>query len=488
MAVATVASRRDFGQALRSRAGLGQPRGRARSWPPGVPEQEQAGSGPALPLHSLLLVAALAAAVANQGAYYRAGQWLVAILLMAAVLVAVRARPWSRHDTRFSPLWASAALAGWVLVRAALGHDLSAAVPALALLAGVVAVVTVSRRSPHPDALASAALAVGALVAFTGWVGVAWRLSPWALESQGLWRAATSLTYANVAAAVLAMLAPLALGRLVERPACPTAAVTTSLLLVGLGATLSRGGVLALAAGVVILSALLGAGPVARAALAPAIGAAVVLAGLVPSMPASSPPRPIPAALALVAGLGLAAGLPLLWGVRRRGRALLAALTVAVVVALGAGTHPRQAMGVVVDTRLTVSSPDRTEALQAGMRVAASHPVLGVGPGRALLSWVGPDGRTFVTEYAHNEYLQVLVELGVVGLALVLALFAGIARELQRGRSAGSSHSRWAGGAAGLVALAVGSAFDFLWHVPAIPLVGALLIGITTPQIRKEEP
>jgi hypothetical protein len=35
--------------------------------------------------------------------------------------------------------------------------------------------------------------------------------------------------------------------------------------------------------------------------------------------------------------------------------------------------------------------------------------------------------------------------------------------------------------AAGLVALAVHSGLDFLWHVPAIPLLSALLIGLTTP-------
>ncbi|MDQ4132789.1 MAG: hypothetical protein M3179_06175 [Actinomycetota bacterium] len=87
-----------------------------------------------LPGHSLLFVAALAAAALNQGAYYRAAQWPLAILLLAALVAALRACPWSVRDTRFWPVWAAVLLGGWVVIRAALAHDPSAAVPTLALL------------------------------------------------------------------------------------------------------------------------------------------------------------------------------------------------------------------------------------------------------------------------------------------------------------------------------------------------------------------
>ena len=442
-----------------------------------------------LPGHSLLLVATLAAAAANQGAYYGRGQLLVGVLLLGALIAALVARPWSGQDLRFAPLWPAVGLAGWALLRAVVGDDVSAALPTVALLAGVVAVWTIARRTTDVDALASAVLAVGALVALSGWSGVAWRISPWALPDQGLWRAATSLTYANAAAAVLALLALLSLGRLVGRPGSPLAAATTSMLFIGVGATLSRGGAIALVAGGVALAVLLGGRAVLGAALAPAIGAVIALAGLLPSMPEGSPPRPLVAAVGLLAGLTAAITVAASPAdrLRTRRRVLLGVMALAVSVALVAGARSSGSLRVVAETRVTASSPDRAEALRAGVQLVGEHPLAGVGPGHGALSWVTRDGETLVAKYAHNEYLQVSVELGLVGLALLLAMFAGVAAGLSRSSTAGSTRPLWAGGVAALVALAVGSAFDFLWHVPAVPLFGALLIGVTVSHNRKEQ-
>jgi O-antigen ligase len=115
------------------------------------------------------------------------------------------------------------------------------------------------------------------------------------------------------------------------------------------------------------------------------------------------------------------------------------------------------------------------------LRLTARHPLTGVGPGGIALVWTTSDGRTVISRYAHNEYLQVLVQLGVIGFLLLLALLAAITRTVWQSRAAAPSPQLWAGVAAGLVALAVHSGLDFLWHIPAIPLLGALLIGLTTP-------
>jgi hypothetical protein len=245
----------------------------------------------------LLLLAALAAALANQGAYYGTSQWLVVLVLGAAFVSALRAHPWSRFDARVPPLALGLALAAWALVRAAAAGDVMAGVPALALVAGATAVVATARRVGDLETLASAVVAIGALLAATGWVGVAWRISPWALEDQHLWRAATSLTYANAAAGLLAALLLLALGRLVGRRSSALDRAALCLVLVGVGATLSRGGMAAAGVGVAVLVAVQGFRPVARTAAAPFVGAVIALAGLLPSMPAGSPPRPVVAAL-----------------------------------------------------------------------------------------------------------------------------------------------------------------------------------------------
>ncbi len=251
-----------------------------------------AASAESLPLHALLLIAALAGALVSQGAYYRQAQWPVIVLLAAALIVAVRAHPWSITDTRFPPLAVCAVLAGWAAVRAAAAGDVGDGMGVVALSAGVAATVVVARRTSDVAALGSGVVALGVVTALTGWVGVAWRLSPWALEDQGLWRAATSLTYANAAAGVLGAVALVALARLVARPESRVTALSVCVLLAGLGATLSRGGRLAFAVGGLLLAALLGVRSVARALQAPGIGAAVALAGLVPSMSRARPRTP----------------------------------------------------------------------------------------------------------------------------------------------------------------------------------------------------
>jgi O-antigen ligase len=91
------------------------------------------------------------------------------------------------------------------------------------------------------------------------------------------------------------------------------------------------------------------------------------------------------------------------------------------------------------------------------------------------------------SRYAHNEYLQVLAELGFVGLALLVVLLASLAWTVWRGRPHAPSTAVWAGAAAGLAALAVHSALDFLWHLPAIPLAGAVLAGLVLPTALDQE-
>jgi hypothetical protein len=426
-----------------------------------------------LPPPGLLPLVALVAAIAAQGAYYGGGQLLVAGVLLLALVAALRASPWSGDDSRLGAGRAAAALAGWAAVSAAVAGEVTAALPGIALLAGVVVVLLAVRRLTRDqrDTLAGAVVAVGALAAVSGWAGVAWRVPPWALADQGLWRAATTLTYANAAAGLLVPLALLAVARVATRPRVP-AVVCGCLLLTGAGATLSRGGALALAVGLVVLAGLLGPARTLRAAGPPTLGAVLALAGLAPSVPAGSPPRPLLAAAALLAGLGLAVGTAHL-----RGRQLALAMAVAAVAVGGtAGTAADDLAG----TRLTVASPDRVAAARAALRIAADRPLTGAGPDRAVLTWI-EDGRRVTSRYAHNEYVQVLAELGLVGLALLSVLMASAGWMVWRGRPHAPSVAVWAGAVAGLAALAVHSAFDFLWHLPAIPLTGAVLAALVLP-------
>lgn len=418
------------------------------------------------PLASVVAMAGLGAAAVAQGAYHLRGQVLAGLLLGAALLVGLAGRRLAASDLRFPPLAVCAALAGWAVVSATVAGVPAAALPPMALLAGVMLVVVLCRQGG--DSVATGLIAIGVLVAVSGLAGVAWRHEPWTLEDQGLWRAATTLTYANAAAGLLVPLALLAAGRLIARPGSRSGATATCVLLAGAGATLSRGGFLALLLGGVLLARAAGARRLFAATAGPAAGALVVLAALAPSMVVGRPPRPILAVAGMAAGLAVAVILA------ARPRAAAAVLLVASALVAGAA-----GLTGVLDpasaSRMTLASPDRTNEAKAAFRVAADHPLTGAGPGQVVLRWHDGDGQRLVARYAHNEYLQTWAELGVIGLALVLALGLAVIRHI---RGAGPLDPVAAAAAAGLGAVALHSSLDFLWHIPVIPLVCAALVAV----------
>ena len=381
--------------------------------------------------------------------------------------------------------------------RSTRGGGLAAAVwaglPILAIAAAALAVAGLQARARA--VLTAAVVAAGLSVAATGWVGVAWHVEPLALVSSGLWRASSTLTYANASASFLVtalFVTAASAGRLGPR----RARLVTAALLVGLLATMSRAGLLALAFGVLVALAI-GAPAVRRTlvALWPALPGAVVAAvGLLPGVTVESAPHPLVAAAALVAGLGAAAMAPApakpsphgrrdtgadtpmpvraakppRWTASRR---LFLVLATAAVVAASLAAVVQGGSGSVVDalvtTRLSGDSPERADLRRVTAEQFRSAPLVGVGPGRLDLVYVDYLGRLVVAEYTHDEFLQTAAETGLVGAGLAVAVFAclGAAAFRQR-RTAGGPFA-----AAVLAAFAVHSTFDFLWHIPVLPLV-----------------
>ena len=66
---------------------------------------------------------------------------------------------------------------------------------------------------------------------------------------------------------------------------------------------------------------------------------------------------------------------------------------------------------------------------------------------------------------------------GTAGLG-VLAYSIWRRRPRRRAGQPSARFGRWVGVVAALSALGVHSAFDFLWHIPLIPLIGAALVGM----------
>lgn len=438
----------------------------------------------------LVLVAGLATAAVGQGAFFAAVQWRAAIVVLAAVVLALAAYPFRRADLRWGFILAGLSLAMWALVRAAAVGTLAGGFTWALFGAGAAAVFIVCRRldASSREMLLNGLFAVAILVAATGWLGVAFHHRSWALPSAGLWRAASTLTYANATAAFLVPLTLVVLSRLTASPGSMRLSLTATGLLCGAGATLSRAGAIAFAVGFVVICALQGTRNVVRVAAGPVVGAAVALLGLIPSVPVTARPEPAVALAALGTGLGIAAL------TRRFPRGAVAipvailaaggALAVAVIVINGAPSGSG-AIRSLATSRLSLASPSRSGETAAAIRVIEQHPLAGVGPGRATLRWTGADGGLRVDRYDHDEYLQVLTDLGVIGAALLAVLLAAAIRGLWQGRLNLPGRATWAGVVAATAALAVHSAFDFIWHIPAIPLTAAALVGCAVPSITR---
>jgi hypothetical protein len=432
-----------------------------------------------LPIQLLVLLAAVAAGVVAQGGYYLPGRLVVTALVAVAALIAL----W-RHRMWPDGLWMIAAVAGalalWALLRTIPAGGIAqpgAEAAALGCVVGVLFVLGWS-GAPEREFVAQLLVWVGVLVAVTAWLGVAWRIPRFAiLVENRLWRGASTLTYPNAAAALLVPLALLGLGMLVARPRALSRTAAGFLVLVGIGATLSRAGFLALLAGFVALAVLAGIRRTIWRTLPVVMGAALAVVALMPSVPGANPPHSARALLGLLAGAVVALGpAPLPDRIR----------TGAVVVLLGSGLAAGAWLGhgrlaEVWSARANLDSSGRSGALRAALELIGQRPWTGTGVGRAAFLWPTPDGHGAVALYAHNEYVQMLVDLGVIGGVLLLILIVAVGGHLYRGRGPGHRPGVREGAVAGVTAFAVHSAFDFLWHIPVLLLAAGLLIGLAGP-------
>ena len=91
----------------------------------------------------------------------------------------------------------------------------------------------------------------------------------------------------------------------------------------------------------------------------------------------------------------------------------------------------------------------------------------------------------FYIEYAHNDYAQLLMELGLPGLLLALAVAALVVAQLVRLVRAYRAERRLSGELAlraycglGALALLLHSTVEFNMHIPALALTAAFLLGV----------
>ncbi|HEY5883709.1 MAG TPA: O-antigen ligase family protein [Pyrinomonadaceae bacterium] len=178
-----------------------------------------------------------------------------------------------------------------------------------------------------------------------------------------------------------------------------------------------------------------------------------------------------------------------------RSVAVRATLAMALLVALLFGLVALGGEGALNRVIGTVNSEDPTTGRlhfwDVTVDIIKNHPVIGTGLGAFGVVYTRYDSRNglYRLEQAHNDYLQVLSDAGIVGALLgvffVVNLFRlGFMRresrdEFRRGVATGAM--------AGCFAVLVHSFFDFTLHTPANALLFLVLAALATMNGRVEE-
>lgn len=187
--------------------------------------------------------------------------------------------------------------------------------------------------------------------------------------------------------------------------------------------------------------------------------------------------------MAAVAGAGVAAGLLARWkaaGGGAVGWTGVLSAAVAAAVLLWAGTGPIQKRFA---STLSGQADDRLPLWSAAASSLSGVWPLGAGAG--AFQRVEPLGRTdqsptLLFAHAHNEFLEAVVEGGLIRLALTVVLVGGVLVVVARGYRklrARSSGGLLLGAWFGLAALALHAGVDFAVHMPAVAVLAAAVAG-----------
>jgi O-antigen ligase len=123
----------------------------------------------------------------------------------------------------------------------------------------------------------------------------------------------------------------------------------------------------------------------------------------------------------------------------------------------------------------------RASTWQAALDTFADRPLIGTGADAFLAGSARHQGGQTIA-FAHNLPLELAAELGVVGLALAIALYAAAGRAIWRARATSAGRLLGPGAAAFLVA----SLVDWPWHLAGSGAVWALCVGALIPFVPQQ--
>ena len=463
------------------------------------------------------VAAIVTAANASQGAYFsQSWGWVALAFLMPTTVLLILDRVWVPGRLRSTYVVLVGALAAWIGISAIWSLSVGATARELERMLVYVsvafAVAFVLRRGDGPGIVGGATVGIALVTAY----GLVTRLFPDRFDAGvdrfNATRLAEPLGYWNAFGLLAALGAILAIGIVVHARPQPFAVASGALLplfVVALYLTFSRGSWAALFFGLAVSVAL---DPRrltfvwSLVALAPASIVGVVVASRQHALTADTRVPAIDVArdghrLAAVVALLVVASGVLAWiarlvaarvpaphGVRRGGAVMLVGLTAglvgAILVILGGPASAISEVRARFEAAPTATGPDlndrlfsisgngRGETIRVAWDMATARPLEGSGAGTFEYVWYERRPSSQVVRDAHSLYVETFAELGLVGLALLLAALAVPLAGGIMGR-----RTRFVAPACGAyVAWLAASGLDWHWEMVGLTAT-ALLVG-----------
>jgi hypothetical protein len=427
--------------------------------PVGAPAPPGPSSPPLAAGSAAVVVGLLAGALYLQGTFYPVDAFGITVLALGLVAAGVA---WNRDHHGVAVSLATGGLATWWFVRSIGVHSPAAFLPfgasVVAFLGGFLVLRALADRDRARSGLAL--VAVGAVLAASGLLGVLLRWTALARPVDGSWHAASTLTDPSATAVVCAVAALLALAADLRSP---LVRIALSMSVAGLLATQGHWELLALGVGALV---------VPRDRWTPALGPlACGAAGGIAVVATSTGHAAGPVGWAVgIGATALAAVRFPTSGIRWTRRAgvagvvVLASVTTVAVLLLPGGAPT------------TSTGTSQTVAWSSSVDTWRSATVAGVGPPRVHTTG-GP-----VADYPGLEpdaYLSTAADGGTVAVVLLVLAGAAVAASIRRRDLLTSC----AAGAA--VAFAVVGCVDPSWQLPAIGLLGGCAAGLASTPVRR---
>jgi O-antigen ligase len=179
---------------------------------------------------------------------------------------------------------------------------------------------------------------------------------------------------------------------------------------------------------------------------------------------------------------------------------ILGAVLLAIVVGIASGTDHRlwtqfkepapPTGGNQYFRLLSLAGSRRYQYWSVALDAFKSAPLKGIGPGTFQFYWAQHNTLGEFVRNAHSLWIETLAELGLIGLVLIVAFFGYIlvGGSIRALRENAAERLLVATAVAGVAAFCAAAAFDWIWQIGVVPMIAMMLAAVVVSSLRDADP